>query len=240
MRNIIECKQSDYRKRRLKDRIWAYHALGMHKEAIYECRKLVRMVPNDADSFIRLGYQCDEGSQTSKAIRYYRFALKKFPDDAYIYTNLGFCYERYKKRPDLARVCYEKALALDPTHLWALNNLGTIFQKEGDRDSALRYYKKAWYSAWCDGGDEEYSVIHNLAWAYFRCKVYRRAWVILCYLVHKCPDSESIQCDFGVVNYKIGAYSRAWDMFSKVLSMKPDSKYYRRLYRVAQKKVVTQ
>jgi protein O-GlcNAc transferase len=211
----------------------------MHKEAIYECRKLVRMVPNDADSFIRLGYQCDEGGQTSKAIRYYRFALKKFPDYAHIYTNLGFCYERYKKRPDLALVCYEKAFELDPTEKWALNNMGSILDKEGKRAAALRYYKKAWHAAKCQK-EQELIITHNLGWAYYRAKRYLRARALLERLQKIFPDNEAVCCDLGIVNYRIGQYGRAWDQFSRVLSMKPDSKHYRRLYRVAQKKVVAQ
>lgn len=237
MRNLIECDQSSDRIRKLKACSEAYHVLSMHKEAIYECRKLVRLAPNDADSFVRLGYQCDEGGQTSKAIRYYRFALKKFPDDAYIYTNLGFCYERYKKRPDLALVCYEKAIELEPSHVWALNNIGTIFQRENNRFAALRYYKKAWYAAKREG-EVDYAIWHNLGSAYYRCKFYHRAWVILRHLLKEYPDNESVYCDFGMVNYRIGAYSRAWDLFSRALSIKPDSKYYRRLYSVARKKVV--
>lgn len=236
MRNFIELNNRPDEKARLKDRIEAFHALGMHKEAIYECRKLVRLAQNDPDSFVRLGYHCDEGGEVNKAMRYYRFALKKFPNDAYLYTNLGYCYEHHKKRSNLARVCYEKALEIDPSNVWALNNTGALFQKENNRFAALYYYKKAWYAAKREG-EVDYMIWHNLGSAYYRCKFYHRAWAILRHLLKKYPDNESVYCDFGMVNYRIGAYRRAWDLFAVALSLKPDSKYYRRLCRVAYKRV---
>lgn len=239
MRNMIKLNEMQDDNTRLKDRAWAYCQLGMFKESIYELRKHVRLYPDDADAFLKLGYICDEAGDVNRSIRYYRFALKRFPDDAYIYTNLGFCYANYKKRTDLARVCYEKALELDPMNKWALNNMGSILQKEAKRAAALSYYKKSWYSAKCQK-DQELIITHNLSWAYYRLKRYRRARALLERLQRIFPDNEAVCCDLGIVNYKIGQYGKAWDLFGKAIWLKPDSKHYRRLYRVARKKVVTQ
>ncbi|MBI3307435.1 MAG: tetratricopeptide repeat protein [Candidatus Omnitrophica bacterium] len=59
---------------------------------------------------------------------------------------------------ELARNRYRAALAANPNHFWALNNLGSSFLEEGDPAQALPYLMKAQA---IDPGNEK--VIRNLA-----------------------------------------------------------------------------
>lgn len=240
MRDYYFNEDKSDEKKRLLGRVCAYSELGMYKEAISECKKIIRLDPNDPSPFVDLGYNCEEDGYVDRAIKYYRYAIRKFPAPSNalsrLYTNLGYCYGKYKKRDDLEIVCCEKALKMDPYNEWALNNIAGILEKKGRRIESLLCYEKAYeackhkYGAVCD------HITHNFAWALYRCKKYTRAWLIYKYLVNECPDKPHVICDFGRVNYKMGAYGEALEYFSKALSISP-GRHYRRLYRVAYKKI---
>lgn len=219
-------------KERLLRRAQGYYTLGMYKDAIEECRKLIRIDPDNPDRFLDLGSYCEDDGQIYKAIRYYKYAIKKFPDDSRFYANLGYCYGKYKKRDDTEMICCEKALEIDPYNEWALNNIASMLERKGSRKESLVYYEKAYeackhkYGSVCD------HIMHNFAWALYRCKKYARAWLIYSYLADEFPDRYHVICDFGRVNYKMGAYDKALDYFGRALAISP-GRHYQRLYRVA-------
>ena len=226
-----------YEKNRLSERVWAYRKLGMRKEAVSECKKLIRTDPDDPSSFIELGFNCEENGETEKAIRYYKYAIKKFPEYSCTYVNLGYCFEKYKKRDDMAMVCYEKALQLNPADTWSLNNLGSILQKQRRWEEAISYYNKAFESP--EQKEEEcmFQILHNLGWAYYKCKKYQEACDILYYLVQKDKDNPSVFSDFGCVLYKMRNFKGALAAFEDALSIQPNNRHYRCLYQVADKKL---
>ena len=228
-------------KNRLLDRVQGYSELSMYKEALEESRKLVRMDPDDPALLIDLGSSYEEIGQVDKAIKYYKYAIRKFPmyscSLTKLYVNLGYCLEKYKKQHSMAMVCYEKALELDPYNEWALNNIASILKSEGKRKESLRYYKLAYRAYKKKHGAVCYKILHNLAWAFFLCKNYRPAHRIYYYLANECPEKNYVLSDYGCVCYRIGNYEKAWDLFEKARSMYPKVRYYQRLCRVARKKI---
>lgn len=223
-------------KSKLLNRAWGWSHLSMHKDAVRECENLVRLDENDAESYIELGYYYEKDGEIDKAKECYRKAMERFPDYYGSYTNMGYYFAVYKKRPDIAMVLYEKALELNPEEPWALNNIGTILQDQGNWPEALNYYEKA--CKFREGDDEKnYAIFHNLAWAYYKCKEYEKAWNIFIYLIKKYDNKHDIYSDFGCLNYKIGNYSNALQLFEKALSLCPESRYYKRLYRMSYKKI---
>lgn len=238
MRNY--CGSLSDEKSRLRGRIQAYTELGMHKEAVEESRRLVRLDLHDSSAFIELGCSCEENNEVNKAIRYYRYAIRKFPRDSRLYANLGYCYGKYKKRNDLERYYCEWALGLDPFNEWALNNIGAVAERKGRREESLAYYEKAHDACLCKYGFVCTHILHNFAWALYRSRKYMRSWLFYSYLVGECAEDPNVLCDFGRVNYKIGAYGNALEYFSKALLCNPDSRHYRRLCGMARKKAVAQ
>lgn len=234
----INNNELSYEKSRLLDHISGYGDLNMHESAINECEKLIKLDPNDPDSFIQLGFHYEENAEIDKAVGCYRFMMKEFPKCSKPYVNLGYIFETHKKRNDMAIICYEKASELNPKDEWALNNIAVILQKEGKWEDALSYYEKASIvSKENDGGLACYQIVHNLAWAYYHCKDYTKAWLIYADLISEYSDNASMHCDLGCVNYKMGGYKRALNLFEKALSIQPDNRHYRRLYQVTDKKI---
>ena len=234
----INNNKLSYEKSRLLDHIWGYCALSMYKDAVSECKKLIDIDPNDPDSFIQLGFHYEENGEIEKAIECYKFMMERFPNYSCSYVNLGYIFETHKKCNDMAIICYEKASELNPKDEWALNNIAVILQKEGRWEEALYYYEKASkVSKENEGGLAYYQIVHNLAWAYYHCKDYIKAWLIYTDLISEYSDNASMHCDLGCVNYKMGGYKRALNLFEKALSIQPDNKHYQRLYQMADNKI---
>jgi tetratricopeptide (TPR) repeat protein len=131
MRKRLNKEELICEKYRLLDYAWAHSQLGMYKEAIRDCQKLIMLDENDPQSYLELGIAYEKDGEVDKAVKYYRRGIKKFPGYSRCYVNLGFIFEKHKKRNNMAIVCYEKAAELDIGDEWALNNIGAILTKEG-------------------------------------------------------------------------------------------------------------
>jgi tetratricopeptide (TPR) repeat protein len=228
-------EQLSQEKNKRSERIFAYHQLGMRKEAVDECLKLINLDHNDPSSFVELGFNLEEKGEIDKAIGCYQYAIKKFPEYACLYTNLGYCFEKYKKRNDLAVVCYEKALELDPDNEWAMNNIGVSCQRLGRREEALYYYEKA-CSVAKKAGDIPPHLIHNLAWGYYLCRNYPSAAGLYKCLLEINSDEPTYLSDFGCVKYKVGLYDDAVELFEKAAGMQPQKKRHQKLHQLALKR----
>lgn len=237
MRKNINDNEFADMKLRLSDKAWGYSDLHMRKEAIAEIKKLLKIDPNDYYSLNELALCYAESGREEKAMKCYRYMMKQFPNCAIPYVNLGYYYERIKKQKNVAALCYEKALDLDPKDAWVLNNVGASMAWEGKWEDALAYYKKACEISEQNNRKAPSHFLHNLAWAYYRCKMFGKARSIYEHLINECPDKAAVFSDFGCVSYKMGNYSRALDYFAKALEISPDSRHYKRLYRAAYNKV---
>lgn len=224
-----------YKRDKLLGKIWAYSELGMHKDAVSECKGLIKAYPDDPVLAMELGICYQRVGKIEKAIGCYKRAIKIFPWYSAAYVNLGYIFEKHKKRNDMAIVCYEKALELDPCDEWAINNIGAILTKKGRWKEGLFYYEKAYKVCRQKYGFACSHIVHNLAWALYRCKRYARSWLIYSYLAYECLGNADILSDFGCVNYKMGKHGEALDFFERALSVDPNNKQYQRLYRVVKK-----
>lgn len=228
----LDSNQLSEEKGRLIDRAWGYSQLNMHKEAVTECEKLVKIDPSDASSYIYLGFYHEGNGEKEKAIECYKYMMKTFPCNSQSYINLGYIFEKQEKRNDMARVCYEKALELNPKDEWAINNIGVLLQKEGKWKDALPYYKNA-YEASKLTGEANNLILHNLAWAYYHCKEYNEAMLLYGELINEESDNAEIHSDLGCVLYKIRRFNDALVLFESALKLSPGSRHYKRLYSVA-------
>lgn len=224
-------------KERLTGRIGAYSQLGMKKEALDESKKLLGVAPDDPSSFIELGLSLQDNLEIEEAIKCYQSAIDKFPQHSELYTNLGYCYEQYLKRNDLAVVCYEKAVQLDPDDEWASNNTGVMFQRLGNGKQALCYFKKACESAQKKYGCVRLHLLHNLAWGHYLSHDYESASKVFNQLQSKKKDDSSYWADFGCVKYKMGLYSDALSFFEKAISIQPKRRRFQGLCQLTARKI---
>jgi tetratricopeptide (TPR) repeat protein len=163
----------------------------------------------------------------------YRKALKIFPHNSNLYIDLGRCFEKHFKRIDMATVCYEKALELDPRNEWALNNVGAMLQKEGRWAEALSYYEVAYAVS----NENNNHILHNLAWAHYHCKNYKKAWSLYSELIQDLPEEVSVYADLACVYYRLGWIEEALGLLNNVFWHYPKNRHCRRLYNLISKQI---
>lgn len=229
------------KKNRLLDRVQGYAELSMYREALAESRRLVKAFPDDPSLFFELALGYEDVGQMDKAIACYRYAIRRLPGDSQFlsraYTNLGYCYKRHLKRHDLAMVCYEKSLELDPLNEWALNNIAAILKEEGRWEESLAYYAKAHQACMQKYESVCSKIRHNLAYGLYLCREYEQARDMFSVLADECPEKYYVLSDYGCVCYRMGDFEKAWDLFEKAHSMYPKVQYYGRLCRLVRRKL---
>jgi tetratricopeptide (TPR) repeat protein len=236
MKNRMPEDNIDFEKDKLLDHAWAHSKLGMYEDAIVDCENLIKLDNNDPLAYRELAISYEEHNQIDKAIECYRFAIKRFPNYHAAYTNLGHLFQEYKKRLDIALVCYEKAVELNPQDFWAVHNIGTVLKKEYKIEEAFNYFLKA-YEITQTQGIIKHKIIHNLAWATYRCKKYDIALALYNNLISMIEISYkyhgSIHFEAGCVNYRVGRYQDAIVQFEQALSYQPDNRFYKRGLQIA-------
>jgi arylsulfatase A-like enzyme/Flp pilus assembly protein TadD len=90
-----------------------------------------------------------DAAALGRAMDHFKHAIESDPADAAAYNGLGAAY-RMLGDIDAAVSCWEKAVALEPGHKFALYNLGTAYLDKGDKAKAracLARYKERYYKS---------------------------------------------------------------------------------------------
>ena len=83
-------------------------------------------------------------------------ALRNFPNNEYIYNNLGVSF-RGAKEFQKSVICFEKAISFDPGFREALLNLAGVCMEKGDYGYSFRIYKDL-----LQNGDRSFIIFKNL------------------------------------------------------------------------------
>jgi tetratricopeptide (TPR) repeat protein len=120
------------------------HACEIEETSIDDAKstyeRILEIDANHADAHVNLGRILHEEGEPAAAERHYAAALAADPEHSTAAFNLGVALE------DLGRVrdaieAYGRALALDPDNADAHYNLAGLYEKRGDKASALRHLK---------------------------------------------------------------------------------------------------
>jgi len=96
--------------------------------------------PRHADAHVNLGRLLHEQGAASEAERHYRAATEADPRHQTAAFNLGVALEDLDRMED-AMAAYTSAIDLDPDNADAHYNLAGIYERRGDKQSALRHLK---------------------------------------------------------------------------------------------------
>jgi tetratricopeptide (TPR) repeat protein len=175
--------------------------------------------PHDASIQYALGLAYNQRDLLAQAIEHMQTALKLKPDYPEAWNTLGSLYAT-NGQFDLATAAFEKALN-DPfyqTPQEPAYNLGQIYQKRGDNQRALSYYRKAvklspqsaaaWYQI---GNILEHS--GNIEEAK---KAYKKA-------VQEEPSMAQAYLRLGILDYRAGSIKESAGYFSLAERFAPES-----------------
>lgn len=119
----------------------AVHAQGRHAEAARLIERAIARDAGRATFHLNLAL-CLAALGQPTATHHLRLAVKMQPDLTDAWFNLGVLYSRDQDNA-AAIASYRKVLALAPSHLTALNNLGELLSRMGQYDEAARLLSHA-------------------------------------------------------------------------------------------------
>lgn len=90
-----------------------------------------------------LGVLYHNGGNYTKAIKFYKKAIKEDPNNSWPYSNLGHDYYIIGKYEE-AKAMLDKAIELRAESTSAMIIYGRIMNEEGNKDEALNYYNQAY------------------------------------------------------------------------------------------------
>ena len=97
--------------------------------------------PKHADAHVNLGRLCHEEGAPAAAEKHYRAAAEADPQHETAWFNLGVALEDLGRTAD-AITAYKRALLADPENADAHYNLAGIYERRGDKQTALRHLKE--------------------------------------------------------------------------------------------------
>ncbi|HXU68796.1 MAG TPA: tetratricopeptide repeat protein [Polyangia bacterium] len=112
--------------------------------AVAAYRRAIETDAGHADALVNVGRLLHERGDRAAALQAYESALQLRPEDPVAAFNLGVALEDAERFDDAA-AAYQRAIAADPRAADAHYNLAGVFERLGDRASALRHlrtYKK--------------------------------------------------------------------------------------------------
>jgi len=115
---------------------------GVQKPSREVSKKKIEEDPKREAVFLRNeGLRHQQEGELDEAIRYYRAAIKTYPDFATAYNDLGVVLEE-KGDFDKAEKAYLDAISIDGAYKNALYNLSLLYEKIHQPDNAARYLEQ--------------------------------------------------------------------------------------------------
>ncbi len=130
----------------------ALHGLGLialqqqnYAQAIRYFEQILQAHPSHAGTLNNRAISYFESGHISLAQKDWEAALKKEPQQASYWFNLGRCYQAFQTTEThlQAQKCFQKAIACRPDYDQAWNSLGNVLAECGKTKKALHAYQKA-------------------------------------------------------------------------------------------------
>jgi tetratricopeptide (TPR) repeat protein len=147
------------------------------------------------------------------AVTLWADCVKKSPNKARTYSNLGTAQKR-QKMIDEARQNFRNALALDPNLADAHYNIGTILDEEGKNDEAIEHYRKA-----VEGKPDLVPALNNLGVALIDQGKIDEAIEHLLKALQFNPEFAQSHNNLGLARFRQGKINEAIEHYDKALQL---------------------
>lgn len=119
------------------DAAMMYYRIKRFDEAIEHLTRANKLKPEEYETIVNLGNAYFDSDKYTDAEKYYSQALGKKPKDANVRTDLGLTFV-FREPPDFDRAIleFQRALAEEPKHIQALQNITVAYIKKGDGEKA--------------------------------------------------------------------------------------------------------
>ena len=207
---------------------WTYLAIALLQDGNVEefessLETALNIDPFHADSLKLLGDLCFQNNKKAQAAQSYYRILQKNPENVEVLMRLGCCLFEYGE-VEVAKECYERVLKLDPKNDMALDNLSTCSSKLKEETG---------YTSVEEKNESRENELHDLL---ENAEFFNSAGntdstaETLEQAVNLAPNDAIIVSALGSVNFKLGKYEKAREMFRKEIELNPrDADAYTRL-----------
>jgi tetratricopeptide (TPR) repeat protein len=179
--------------------------------------KAIDLDPNLSSAYDLLAPAFLYANNPSEALNQMNAVLAKKPDNLQALLVTGMIYSQMKEF-NKARDAYEKAIAANPTHVLALNNLAYIYaEKLNDLKRGGELVQKARSIAPANP-----SVLDTLGWITYKQGDYKQAADVLRESIAKSPDNAEIQFHLGMAEYMMGRTDAARAALEKAVGSATD------------------
>lgn len=119
------------------DAAMMYYRIRRFDEAIEHLTRANKLKPGEYETIVNLGNAYFDSDKFVDAEKYYSQALARKPTDANVRTDLGLTYV-FREPPDFDRAIaeFQRALAEQPKHIQALQNITVAYIKKREVEKA--------------------------------------------------------------------------------------------------------
>jgi tetratricopeptide (TPR) repeat protein len=163
-----------------------------------------------------LGKQLEASDQVQEAIRYYKQALRLYPDFADAHNDLGTALAQTGRIGE-AIAYYQQALRIRPNYAEAHYNLGIALEQTGNIESAIRHYQQALRIK------PDFPEPHNnLGIDLAQAGKIEEAIAHFEQALRIKPDYAEAHCNLGIALERVGNIKDAIAHYEQTLRIKPD------------------
>lgn len=143
---------------------------GRNADALNFLRRAVELQENAVDALTELALVCERLGETDTAIESWTRVIALNPEDSAAYNNLGLLFTLSKGNIEQARVCFLKALQLNPGQAASRLNLYFAMAEAGELDEAI-----AGFDRLLEGPTKEEALFHR-SLAYLKKGQFNEGW----------------------------------------------------------------
>ncbi len=126
---------------KIMDAAVGYHKSGDIEKATILYKKILEVLPNNADILHLQGVAEYQAGNLSNAVSMIVKAISLNPDVPAFYNNLGNALLGLQEKEEAVKA-YKKTLQLDPLNIGAINNIGAALHELGQWQEEIQYYKQ--------------------------------------------------------------------------------------------------
>jgi len=189
--------------------------MGDSIAAIKHVKKVVELIPNNAQYWFRYGLFCFNMEQYDEALNCYDISLKINPNYDKVWYNKGLILS-IRKRYKEAIECYDKTLQINPEKIDALYNKACNYRDLEDFNEALRLFDSV-----LEKDENHHSALLGKAFTF--AKTGNEIEALVCYkrYTELNPDKANGWYERGVSEQALEKFTEAKDSYSRALKLNP-------------------
>jgi tetratricopeptide (TPR) repeat protein len=198
-----------------------YMSAGLYDKAAAELEKVVAADSTRKNAWHDLANSYNKLKEYDKTAAALMRAHSQWPTDLYILSSLGFAEVNANMLPEAMKT-YGEMLALDSLSYDANVHLAFIYQRQGEKVKAVRYYEKA-----LKGKEDDIQTMGSLAMLYTDLGQIGKAEAIYEKAVAVAPDNQVLEMRLGTAYITGQHFDKAVGVFEKLVQQYPDNPSYR-------------